>query len=128
VLGSPYTCFDAENYGTLLVVDPEEEFHPEEIEKLQIDIKEKGLSLLLFADWYDTEVMDRVNFYDENTQQWWRPVTGGSNIPALNDLLEPFGIAFGDRVFDGNIRIGIWICVRPLYPCFPTDVNNFFVL
>jgi len=24
VLGTPYTCFDANKYGTLLVVDPEE--------------------------------------------------------------------------------------------------------
>ena len=28
VLGFNYNCFDASNYGTLLVVDPEEEYHP----------------------------------------------------------------------------------------------------
>lgn len=31
VLGHPFTCFDAKNYGTLLVVDTEEEFFPEEV-------------------------------------------------------------------------------------------------
>ena len=31
VLGEPFTCFDAKNYGTLLIVDPEEEFFPEEV-------------------------------------------------------------------------------------------------
>ncbi len=46
VLGSPYTCFDASQYGALLVVDSEEEFFPEEIEKLRVDVAEKGLSLV----------------------------------------------------------------------------------
>lgn len=31
VLGTPFTCFNARNYGTLLVVDSEEEFFPEEV-------------------------------------------------------------------------------------------------
>ena len=31
VLGEPFTCFDAKNYGTLLIVDPEEEYFPEEV-------------------------------------------------------------------------------------------------
>lgn len=31
VLGYPFTCFDAKNYGTLLIVDTEEEFFPEEV-------------------------------------------------------------------------------------------------
>ena len=29
VLGTPFTCFDAKNYGVLLIVDPEEEFFDE---------------------------------------------------------------------------------------------------
>jgi hypothetical protein len=35
---------------------------------------------------------------DENTRQWWVPVTGGANVPALNELLSTWGIAFGDVV------------------------------
>lgn len=31
VLGTPFTCFQASNYGTLLIVDSEEEFFPEEV-------------------------------------------------------------------------------------------------
>ena len=31
VLGHPLTCFDASNYGTLLIVDAEEEYFTEEI-------------------------------------------------------------------------------------------------
>lgn len=27
-------------------------------------------------------------------RQWWMPDTGGVNIPALNDLLAPLGMAF----------------------------------
>ncbi|CAG5132157.1 unnamed protein product, partial [Candidula unifasciata] len=105
VLGSPYSCFDASQYGTLLVVDPEEEYFSEEITKLKRDI-DNGLSLIIFADWYNVSVMKKVKFYDENTRQWWMPDTGGANIPALNDLLAPLGMAFSDTVYEGDFRIG----------------------
>lgn len=75
VLGSPFTCFDASQYGTLLIVDPEEEYFPEEIAKLKRDI-DAGLSVVVFADWYNVTVMRKVKFYDENTRQWWMPDTG----------------------------------------------------
>lgn len=89
VLGQPYTCFDASlygkkkvsvqriwslinhcNLGTLLIIDPEEEFFAEEISKLHNDIVNKSLSLIVFADWYNVSVMKRVQFFDENTRQW----------------------------------------------------------
>jgi membrane-bound transcription factor site-1 protease len=76
ILGSPYLCFNATNYGTLLIVDPEEEFFPEEIEKLKNDVELFGLSVAVFADWYDTDVIKKIKFFDENTKQWWTPVTG----------------------------------------------------
>ncbi|XP_072013608.1 membrane-bound transcription factor site-1 protease-like [Amphiura filiformis] len=104
VLGSPLTCFDAHQYGTVLIVDPEEEFFPEEISKLKRDV-DNGLSVIVFADWYNTTVMKKVKFYDENTRQWWMPDTGGSNIPALNELLAPWGMAFGDNVFEGEFKL-----------------------
>jgi membrane-bound transcription factor site-1 protease len=46
-----------------------------------------------------------VLFYltDENTRQWWVPVTGGANVPALNELLSTWGIAFGDVVLVRNV-------------------------
>lgn len=34
------------------------------------------------------------------------PVTGGSNIPALNDLLAPYGISLGSNVYYGEFEMG----------------------
>lgn len=53
--------------GTLLMVDSEEEYFPEEIAKLRRDV-DNGLSLVIFSDWYNTSVMRKVKFYDENTR------------------------------------------------------------
>lgn len=106
VLGYPLTCFDAKEYGTLLIVDPEREFSDEEIAKLQKDYHESALSLIVFADWYNTTIMQKVQFYNENTRQLWRPETGGSNIPAINNLLKSWNISFGDLVFEGDFKLG----------------------
>jgi membrane-bound transcription factor site-1 protease len=106
ILGSSYNCFDPLNYGTLLIIDTEEEFHQTEIEKIHEAVTSKGLSLIVFADWYNSTVIKNAKFYDENTRKWWIPVTGGANVPALNDLLGPFGIAFGDKVYEGEFNIG----------------------
>eukprot|EP00092_Neocalanus_flemingeri_P107767 GFUD01138329.1.p1 GENE.GFUD01138329.1~~GFUD01138329.1.p1 ORF type:complete len:1040 (-),score=318.65 GFUD01138329.1:275-3394(-) len=105
VMGVPLTCVDMSQYGTLMIVDPEEEFFPEELSKLRRDV-DSGLSLVVFADWYNTTVMKKVRFYDENTRLWWVPDTGGANVPALNDLLAGWGIALGDTVLDGEISLG----------------------
>lgn len=102
VLGQPFTCFDASNYGSLLIIDPEEEYFPDEITKLKEDIEKKDLSLIVFADWYNATVMKKVKFYDESTHKWWEPDTGGSNLPAVNNLLSPFGIALSDQVYEGS--------------------------
>ena len=48
-------------------MDPEEEYFSEEITKLRRDI-DKGLSLIVYADWYNVSVMKKVKFYDENTR------------------------------------------------------------
>ncbi|XP_059622943.1 membrane-bound transcription factor site-1 protease isoform X2 [Phlebotomus argentipes] len=106
VLGVPFTCFNASNYGTLLIVDPEEEFFPEEIAKLKRDVLEIDLSVIVFADWYNTSIMRKIKFYDENTRQWWMPDTGGANIPALNELLREFNVTLGDRVSEGYFAMG----------------------
>ncbi|XP_076449807.1 membrane-bound transcription factor site-1 protease-like isoform X2 [Babylonia areolata] len=105
VLGSPFTCFDASQYGTLLMVDAEEEYFPEEVTKLKRDV-DNGLSIIVFADWYNVSVMKKVRFYDENTRQWWMPDTGGANIPAINDLLLPYNMAFSDEVYEGDFTVG----------------------
>lgn len=42
-------------------MDPEAELSQEEKAKLESDVKENGLSLVLFADWYSDDVMSQVN-------------------------------------------------------------------
>jgi membrane-bound transcription factor site-1 protease len=103
VLGEPYTCFDASQYGALLLVDPEDEFSPAEVEKLRVDVDERGLGLFVAVDWYDAELMERLRFFDDNTKLWWSPATGGSNVPAVNELLAAWGIAFGGEAFEGTV-------------------------
>ena len=34
------------------------------------------------------------------------PDTGGANIPAINDLLSPLGMAFSDQVYEGDFTLG----------------------
>mmetsp|Transcript_42834 Transcript_42834/g.71281 ORF Transcript_42834/g.71281 Transcript_42834/m.71281 type:complete len:1139 (+) Transcript_42834:55-3471(+) len=106
-LGTPLTCFDAENYAALMIIDEEDEFYPEEVAKLKQDVLEKNLSLIIFADWYNPDVVHKLKFFDENTRSWWTPITGGSNVPALNDLLlDSFGIAFGEVIYTGKVNMG----------------------
>lgn len=105
-LGMPYTCFNASNYGTLLIADPEEEFFDEEIFKLQGDVFNYGLSIIIFGDWYNSSVMSKMKFFDENTREWWYPDTGGANIPALNDLMQGYGISLTDTVAEGYYKLG----------------------
>jgi membrane-bound transcription factor site-1 protease len=97
------TSFDARMYGTLLLVDTEEEFTQEERNKLQDDVERLGLGLAVFGDWYNTDIMQEIRFFDDNTKTTWYPLTGGCNIPALNALLDPYHIAFGDHIYDGEI-------------------------
>jgi membrane-bound transcription factor site-1 protease len=104
ILTTDFTCFDANNYGVLLLIDSEEEYFAEEVAKLTTDVKQRGLSLVVFADWYDLDVVRDVSFFDENTRDWWDASTGGANVPALNDLLSPFGIALGGPVLSGTLR------------------------
>lgn len=74
--------------GALLIVDSEEEFHKTEVDKIYSDVTSKGLSLVIFADWYNGTVIKNAKFFDENTRKWWTPVTGGSNLPALNGRIH----------------------------------------
>mmetsp|Transcript_40415 Transcript_40415/g.102302 ORF Transcript_40415/g.102302 Transcript_40415/m.102302 type:complete len:1225 (-) Transcript_40415:14-3688(-) len=106
VLGRPFTCFDAQRYGTLMLVDSEEEYYSEEVHKLQADVAELGMGLLVFGEWYNRAMMEKMRFYDDNTRSWWTPYTGGANVPALNDLLAPYGIALGEAVLTGTVALG----------------------
>ena len=63
-------------YGTLLMVDSEEEYYPEEISKLKDDVEKEGLGLIVFGEWYNVDTMIKMKFFDDNTRSWWTPVTG----------------------------------------------------
>ena len=102
ILSKDFTSFDASLYGALLLIDPEEEYGAEESAKLVADVREKGLGLFVMADWYAEQTMEKLRFLDDNTHRYITPITGGANVPALNDLLRPFGIAFGDGALAGD--------------------------
>ena len=84
ILGSPLTCFDAKQYGALMLVDPEEEYSESEVKKLRDDVVNEGLGVFVVGDWYNVKQMEGMRFFDDNTHSHWTPVTGGANIPALN--------------------------------------------
>eukprot|EP00475_Leptophrys_vorax_P037697 TRINITY_DN6531_c0_g1_i3.p1 TRINITY_DN6531_c0_g1~~TRINITY_DN6531_c0_g1_i3.p1 ORF type:complete len:542 (+),score=158.69 TRINITY_DN6531_c0_g1_i3:237-1628(+) len=105
ILGTDFSCVQAQNYGTYLIVDTEDEFFEDELLKIEDDVKEHGTSLVVIADWYNIDKMKSLDFDDQNTKTSWTPQTGGANVPALNELLSPFGIELSDYVFKGNADI-----------------------
>ncbi|KAI7987126.1 Subtilisin-like protease SBT6.1 [Camellia lanceoleosa] len=72
-----------------LLVDLEDEYFAEEIKKLRDDVINTGIGLVVFAEWYNVDTMAKLR----------------CNVPALNDLLSPFGIAFGDKILNGDFSI-----------------------
>ena len=64
--------------------------------------------------------MAKLRIKDDNTKRWWTPVTGGANVPALNALLAPFNVGFGQGALGGRFQ---WPVSQPLEhsaqsPCF----------
>ncbi|VDM32397.1 unnamed protein product [Hydatigera taeniaeformis] len=79
VSGSPVVTPFMTRPSTLMIVDPEEEFWPEEVSKVQVDVRQKGLSLLVFAGWFNTSVQAALKFYDLNNNimpSWGGPIEG----------------------------------------------------
>lgn len=105
VLRTDYSCIDPTNYATLLIVDPEDKFDADEVAKIEHDVLHNELSVIVVADWYNEGLMKEARFFDDNTRSVWDALTGGANIPALNELLDPFGIQFGDMVVAGDLKI-----------------------
>ena len=107
LISTPTTSgVDISAFGAVLVVDPELEFATSEIDALvEAVVYRATTSLLLFADWWDSDVLAStvVRRHDVATGCDWMPVTGGSTLPAVNALLAPFGIALAGRVFDGEL-------------------------
>ncbi len=61
----------------------------QEVAKVARDVKELGLNVLVFAEWYHVDSMMQMKFFDDNTRSWWTPVTG-----ALWNLLRVFHHGF----------------------------------
>jgi hypothetical protein len=62
------------------------------------------MGLVVASDWHNTGVMRSIRFEDDNTRSWWMPVSAGANVPSLNALLKPHGIALGNLVVSGLVR------------------------
>ena len=105
-LGCPLTCVNASAWGALVLADTEAPFTAAERAKLAHDVTWGGLGVVVFAEWYSAAVLRQLRFYDENTHSTWTPLTGGANLPALNALLAPWGIAFGDGALLGELAVG----------------------
>ena len=88
------SAVEASRYAALLLIDVEGTFTSNEIEAIVADVEERGLSLVVLADWFSRPIMSKVRFYDVSTRRWLSPVTGGANVPALNDLLTRWNVSF----------------------------------
>lgn len=105
LLTESFTCFNALDYKVLMIIDPEDYFGLAEISKLREDFETKGLSLVIIADWYNQDLMQRNMFFNNNTFELWKPFMAGANVPTLNALLAPYHIALGENVFSGDFYL-----------------------
>ena len=121
-LGCAFTCFNASEYGALLLVDSEAEYGPLEARKLRHDVIDHGLSLIILAEWY---MRLPRNILAERTTVAHQPIRGASgsdpmlpsgcpldaNLPALPPLQVLPG---GDEVF-ALLRRELGIMVGPCH-------------
>ena len=105
VLRGDWLSFDASRVGALLLLDAEEPYTPLEAAKLQDDLGKHGLGLLVAADWYSPSLMAQLDYTDAHTQVVHRCASGGANVPSLNGLLEPFGVAFAQHAYTGSYEL-----------------------
>ena len=95
----------ASQYGNLLIVDPEEEFYAEEVAKVAADVSERGLGLIIFAEWYNVDIMAKMRFFDDNTRSWWTPITGDNAHRTL--------LCHGVDSPHVESRKNVAVCLRP---------------
>jgi hypothetical protein len=69
------SCIVLERFGTVAIVDPEDAFHPLEIDRIVAAVG-AGTNLFVAADWFHPEMISKVAFFDDNTQATWQAVTG----------------------------------------------------
>ena len=76
ILRGTFECFNAKDYGILIVGDPEENFGNEEILKLEKDIMIHGLSVIVLADWFDLKLLDKNIVADKIKGKEIKPIVG----------------------------------------------------
>ena len=106
ILYGDWTCFDANQYGAMFLIDSEDMNSRRERRKLQCDVSSHGLGLVVVGEWYNEKAQADAAFYDDNTKRWWEASTSGANVPALNCLLAPFEMAFSNRIYSGKFHVG----------------------
>lgn len=109
LLTQPISCVGidaAKKYGAILLLDSEDYFSANDTALIEDLVKDHGVSLVIAAEWYNTDVMGAIRFEDDNTRSWWSPVISGGNVPALNEILKRFEIGLGEEVFSGNVKLG----------------------
>ncbi|OQR87187.1 membrane-bound transcription factor site-1 protease [Achlya hypogyna] len=94
-----YTCLDLATYGAVIVVDPEEPWFVAEQAAVMLALRQHNTSLVVVGGWHNEAAMTALALWDTNTLSHWQPVVGGANVPAINALLAPFGIAFGTSIW-----------------------------
>lgn len=102
ILPFELSCVKLEQYGVVMMIDPEEEFFDEEITAIRDAIKYSNVSLVILADWFDAQAINAMEMFDTSTLSHWHAITGGANIPALNKLLREFHITFGDGAISNS--------------------------
>lgn len=108
VIDTSVACLGAklgEMYGALLILDSEDFFFTKERAVIRDAVVKNGLALVVAAEWDDPDLMRDLQFSDDNTRSRWSPIVGGGNVLALNQLLKPFGIAFGTGAFTGTLSV-----------------------
>jgi hypothetical protein len=67
ILRKPLTCFDASLYSILVLCDMEDVMTTQEIDKLEEDIRDRNLSVLVISDWFDEIGLLEGTIIDDNT-------------------------------------------------------------
>lgn len=106
VLNESIICFDSQYYGTYILADPEKALTKQEVTKLQKDIEQRGLSIILLAEWSEASLISKHTFASEFYKKTWNPLIGGCNLRSVNTLLHPYGISFKESSVSGSVIVG----------------------
>ena len=106
VLNESIIWFDSQYYGTFILSDPEKALTKQEVTKLQKDIEQRGLSIILLAEWSESSLISKHTFTSEFYKKTWNPLVGGWNLRSVNTLLHPYGISFKESSVSGSVIVG----------------------